>query len=223
MADNTQINRRNLPRNTRANGVATRRRILDEATALFASQGYEATSLRQISGASSVDIATLKYHFGDKATLFAGVYQHGHQEFLARLNPLLNTMTRISTTLEVKALIRDLVAVAHDSLSLQNDFVRMVLFRILEDSSDIHHLENELQGIALGLLDEGFRGMIRRGLIRDVDVRALLALLITAIPMWYVTSEVKPTWLGSPPPLSDQGRERAERFLCQLLEGYLLP
>ena len=50
----------------RANGLATRERIVRAATEMFAEDGYEATSLRQIAMRADIDSATLKYHFGDQ-------------------------------------------------------------------------------------------------------------------------------------------------------------
>jgi AcrR family transcriptional regulator len=67
----------------------TRRRILDAAERLFAREGFEATSLRQITAAAHVNLAAVNYHFGSKDALIREVLARRigpvNQERLARL------------------------------------------------------------------------------------------------------------------------------------------
>lgn len=51
----------------------TREAILDTAEALFAQQGHEATSMRQITSAAGVNLASVNYHFGSKESLVQAV------------------------------------------------------------------------------------------------------------------------------------------------------
>jgi AcrR family transcriptional regulator len=51
----------------------TKGRILDAAEALFAEQGYGATSLRSIITAAGVNLAAVHYHFGSKDGLLEAV------------------------------------------------------------------------------------------------------------------------------------------------------
>src|SRR4030095_9162769 len=52
---------------------ATKDKILDAAEALFMEHGFEATTLRQITAAVSVNLAAVHYHFGSKEELFEAV------------------------------------------------------------------------------------------------------------------------------------------------------
>lgn len=54
------------PRNTRDT-------ILDSAERLFAQQGYDGTSMRQITSAAGVNLAAVNYHFGSKEALVQAV------------------------------------------------------------------------------------------------------------------------------------------------------
>ncbi|MCC6198180.1 MAG: TetR family transcriptional regulator [Burkholderiales bacterium] len=54
-------------------GDATKARILDAAEALFMEHGFEATSLRLITGGAGVNLAAVNYHFGTKEELFQTV------------------------------------------------------------------------------------------------------------------------------------------------------
>ena len=48
----------------------TRERILVEAETLFAEKGYEAVSIREITGAAECNLAAVNYHFGTKQNLY---------------------------------------------------------------------------------------------------------------------------------------------------------
>ncbi len=59
------------PRATsRANGDATRERILDAAEKLFGESTFDAVSLRDITDEAAVTLALASYHFGSKENLF---------------------------------------------------------------------------------------------------------------------------------------------------------
>lgn len=211
-------------RTRRANGLATRQRVLEVATQMFADGGYEATSLRQISAAASIDLATLKYHFGDKPSLFSAVYQDGHEAFLRHLEPILIAMGTLETPEQTRALIERLASTTCAFIDTHPAFVRMVLYRIMEDSADIAGMEDELQVLAVTMLEQALDGLIGRGLIRPVDVRAFIVTLVASIPMWFVTGQVKPTWIAAPQPTgSPEGRARAEAFITDLMTRMLLP
>jgi AcrR family transcriptional regulator len=54
-------------RNRRA--MATRRRIVDAAAALFVAQGYAPTTLEQVAQLAGVAVQTVYFHFGNKRTV----------------------------------------------------------------------------------------------------------------------------------------------------------
>jgi len=56
-----------------ATSADTKTRILDAAEHLFMEHGFEATSLRQLTTAASVNLAAVNYHFGSKEELFQAV------------------------------------------------------------------------------------------------------------------------------------------------------
>jgi AcrR family transcriptional regulator len=59
----------------------TKTRILDAAEALFVTGGFDAMSMRQITGAAGVNLAAVNYHFGSKDALIQAVLSR-------RLDPL---------------------------------------------------------------------------------------------------------------------------------------
>jgi AcrR family transcriptional regulator len=62
-------------RGPRANGGEAREAILRAARELFSTNGYDATTLRAIARAASVDAALPSYHFGSKNALFIATLQ----------------------------------------------------------------------------------------------------------------------------------------------------
>jgi AcrR family transcriptional regulator len=53
----------------------TKERILDKAEALFALKGYDAVSVREITGAANCNLAGVNYHFGNKQNLYLEVFR----------------------------------------------------------------------------------------------------------------------------------------------------
>lgn len=70
----------------------TRDNILDAAEQLFAHQGHDNTSMRQITGAAQVNLSAVNYHFGSKDGLIQAVFRRRldalNQERLLLLNRL---------------------------------------------------------------------------------------------------------------------------------------
>ena len=211
------------PRRTavRANGQATRDRVIEAAENLFSSMGYEATSLRAIAGAAGIDIATLKYHFTDKPALFGEVYQRGHERFLAVLDPFLDELDRVRTAEDLEVWLDDFVSSVHDFIETDFAFVRLTLYRTLEDSEDVISIEEELQTVAISRVEAKFEALRERGIIRDVDARAVVVFLISALCSWHVTGRFKPNWLGKPGLDTSAGRARSESFFIDLLTTLL--
>ncbi len=206
---------------TRANGQATQVRVIEAATNMFATSGYEATSLRQIAAAAAIDIATLKYHFADKQALFGEIYRIGHHEFLGVISPFLNELEAVQSREALSVLVDDFVVAMHDFIESSLPFVRMTLFRMLEGSEDVIVLEEELQVLAISQIDSKFRSLIDRGLVEDFDTRAFVVFLVASFSTWHITGRVKPHWLEKPGLDTKSGRARSEAFFISLFEKFL--
>jgi AcrR family transcriptional regulator len=74
----------------------TRESILDTAEALFAQQGHDGTSMRQITAAAGVNLASVNYHFGSKESLVQAVLKR-------RLEVLNRERLRLLDELEAQA------------------------------------------------------------------------------------------------------------------------
>jgi AcrR family transcriptional regulator len=54
---------------------ATRERLLEAATRLFAERGFRQVTVREICQAASANVAAVNYHFGDKRRLYVAVLE----------------------------------------------------------------------------------------------------------------------------------------------------
>lgn len=65
-------------RATRANGEASRRRILDAALEIAGERGYSGTSISEVSKRSGLPNSSIYWHFTDKDALFAAVIEDSY-------------------------------------------------------------------------------------------------------------------------------------------------
>lgn len=72
----------------------TKKKILEVARVLFADQGFEGTSVREIAKAADVNIASVNYHFTNKENLFNELRKTGYldcsqdiRDYYAKENP----------------------------------------------------------------------------------------------------------------------------------------
>ena len=72
--------------------MSTQEKIVRAAESLFEHQGFEATTLRQITAAAGVNLAAVNYHFGSKEALIREIFKRRltqlNQERLAALDRL---------------------------------------------------------------------------------------------------------------------------------------
>lgn len=207
----------------RANGEATRARLIHTAGALFAAGGYEATSLRQVAAAAGVDIATLKYHFGGKPELFVEVFRRGHARFRDGLGPLIGALGMLQSAQELRERLPQLITLAYDHVAADLPFVRISLYRMLEAPEEVIELQDRMLDELIDLLAQPLDHLQQRGVIRSVDARALALLMISGFSILYVAGTVNPLLLGAPYADTAEGRQRFERFFTELLARQLLP
>ncbi|WP_173919271.1 TetR/AcrR family transcriptional regulator [Pseudidiomarina piscicola] len=70
----------------------TQDKLLNAAEALFAEQGFEQTSLRQITTAADVNLASVNYHFGSKKALIQAVMARYLEVFMPALQTKLQQL-----------------------------------------------------------------------------------------------------------------------------------
>jgi AcrR family transcriptional regulator len=92
-----------VQRTTQTSDQKTHDRILESAEHLFATQGYERTTTKQLAEASHVAEGTLFRHFDSKKSILAAVISEGWNTLL---NDLLATLCEVSDYQDMVALLR---------------------------------------------------------------------------------------------------------------------
>jgi AcrR family transcriptional regulator len=72
----------------RLRGEDTRRRILETALALFAAEGFDATSTRAIAEQAGVNLPAIQYYFGSKEGLYQAAIEHIGEQAAQAVAPI---------------------------------------------------------------------------------------------------------------------------------------
>ena len=80
---------------TDAQNNQARNRLLDAAERLFAENGYNGTSIRDLTSAADCNIAAVNYHFGGKDKLYIQMF---HRQMLRMMNWHKEFINRVTNT-----------------------------------------------------------------------------------------------------------------------------
>lgn len=155
-----------LPAQARAR--RTRARILDEAAAAFARQGYEGTSLNEVIRASGLTKGAFYFHFASKEDLALAAFRHKQQELVDRL--LTEAGGRDDALEELRFVLRARVRALRDDPSL-GCVLRLgaELGATAEPGSEFASFQELTIGYFSGLIERGrSQGLVRA----DLDPRA---------------------------------------------------
>ena len=89
-----------------------RQRLLAAAEAVFAEKGFDAASIREISTEAEVNLASIKYYFGDKEGLYIEAVKYAHQCTSAE-GPLPEFPAGLKAVDKLKLFIREMVSRMH--------------------------------------------------------------------------------------------------------------
>lgn len=139
---------------TQVDSNGSRRRILKEALSLFSSQGYDATSVREICLAAEITKPTLYHFFGSKEGLYRALLGDALQGFRQELR---ETLAEPGTTTErLLRVSRNYFRVARE----QRDLVRFLIATVHGPATSaptdlIHDFYEELVGQVARVVEEG--------------------------------------------------------------------
>lgn len=145
-----------------ATSADTKTRILDAAEQLFMEHGFEATSLRSLTSAASVNLAAVNYHFGSKEELFQAVLTR-------RLDPMNQERIELLTKLEREsagkplscekilfAMLIPALKLARDERRGGKNFLRLVGRAYADPAPFIRHFLSEQYAGMVGRYKEAF-------------------------------------------------------------------
>ena len=146
-----------------ATSADTKTRILDAAEHLFMEHGFEATSLRSLTAAASVNLAAVNYHFGSKEELFQAVLTR-------RLDPMNHERIALLEKLEREtpgrplscekilfAMLIPALRLARDEKRGGKNFLRLLGRAYADPAPFIRHFLSEQYAQMIGRYKEAFQ------------------------------------------------------------------
>ncbi len=122
----------NAPEKKKESSRATRETILEVSTKLFARQGYDRVTMRDISSAVGVALPTIYHYFKDKENLYREVELYSYGSLKDRLIAVLKGKTNPET--QLRAFIGELFDVLNEDPVFRNLALRNML-----DPDERHH------------------------------------------------------------------------------------
>jgi AcrR family transcriptional regulator len=140
----------------------TKTRILDAAEHLFMEHGFEATSLRSLTGAAAVNLAAVNYHFGSKEELFQAVLTRRLDPMNQERIELLDRIEReslgklISCEKIIFAMLIPALRLARDEDRGGKNFLRLLGRAYADPAPFIRHFLSEQYAEMIGRYKEAF-------------------------------------------------------------------
>lgn len=142
-------------RRKRADGAATRARILECAGKLFAATGYAETTGKAVAAAARVELASINYHFGSRAGLYQAVLVEAHRRLVSM--DLLQRLQQSDTPARAK-LEQLIAALANSALAAKGWHPRVMARELLAPSSNLKVVVRQEAlpklGVILNLISE---------------------------------------------------------------------
>lgn len=186
----------------------TRKAILEAAHALFLSQGYHGTSMRQIAQRASLTIGAIYHHFADKEAIFQAVLRerHPYHIILQRLQTL--------PAQNLEEFIRQAAYQFVEVLRQEPTFLNLMLIEIVEFNSA--HLPMLFEEVFPSMRDLFERAAQQTHSMRPIPVPILLRSFIGLFFSFYVSERLLASQMGALMP-----QNALEEFIQIYLHGIL--
>jgi TetR/AcrR family transcriptional regulator len=202
------------------NEAETAGAILDAAEALFAGQGFAATTIKQIGAAAGVNPALIYYYFGSKEELYRRLLQRLFSTIASR------GTERLAASPSPPAAVRALMGVQSQVL-LEHPSVARLMAREMADHGAAHAQEGIAQLAAtafarlLAFIEEGQRAGVFRA---DMDARFAAISTVSLIPYFHLFKPAVGLLLGTdgeptPEQMQAYARHAAEYAIAALTRG----
>lgn len=158
---------------------SSRQDILDTAYRLFLSQGYAATSMRQIAQGAGIALGGIYNHFSSKEEIFQQLILSRHP--YVQVIPLLNSVSGENA----EEFLRNAAVIIQREMGSRPEFMKLMLIEVVEFSGA--HFPGLFQTIAPQVLPLLQRFSAPNSRIRPLSPALLLRTLMGTIVAFYVT------------------------------------
>jgi AcrR family transcriptional regulator len=133
-------------------GISSKKKILNIAFNLFASQGYSSTSVRQIASSADVNISSIGYYFGGKEGLYREVIKSHLKDFT-------DTLTgKILKEKDMKTRIKFFAETLVDSLMDTPSILKIITRELVTEDPNVPYLLGDLIPSFTGIFSSFFEG-----------------------------------------------------------------
>lgn len=136
------------------NNTSSKKKILNIAFNLFASQGFAATSVRQIASAADVNISSIGYYFGGKEGLYREIIKSQLKNFSDTLSGKISKEKNIKVRIKffAESLVDSLIQPPSPSI------LRIITRELVTDDPNITYLISDIISSFTGIFSSFFIG-----------------------------------------------------------------
>lgn len=203
--------------------VDKKEHIMEAAIRLFANQGFEGTSIREIAAEADVNVAMINYYFGSKDKLFENIVEYKSTYIRSRIQDIaanvdLDELEKINQVIEayVERLLnnRDYHRIIHQELLVANrDNTRNAILRMIQ--ANRMHIKQ--------IIEQG----IKKKIFKKVDPVLTIASLIGTINQVLLSVSMCNSLFDEhkqvDPYTDTQFRKKLINHLKQMMHSHLLP
>ncbi|MFO7586266.1 MAG: TetR/AcrR family transcriptional regulator [Anaerolineales bacterium] len=188
----------------------TRQNILDAAYELFLSQGYSATSMRQIASQAGLALGGIYNHFASKDEIF--------QEVIIAQHPYLKIMPLIHSAPGENAeeFLRNAARIIQAELGTRPDFMKLMMIEIVEFNGS--HFQKMFETISPHIFPLLMRIGQPGNCLRDLPMPLILRSLMGTIAAFYITESL----MQSPALPAEMRNVTLEDFMDIYMHGILV-
>lgn len=166
-------------RRPQARAVATRRRVLDAAEALFARRGYDPTGMADVAERAGVGVGTLYHHFPDKRALLLALIDDWGDRELVRARSAHDVERLFGENLRTG--FGEWLRAHYERLRREGGFY-LVMLELAERDGDVRARVDRIHQVAIERMRDLFVLGQHRGIVRpDVDPLAAAFLVRRSI------------------------------------------
>ena len=189
-------------------------RAREAALELFSTQGYGATSMRQISQLAGVSVGNLYHHFSSKET----IYQQLLDEYFEKLLDPNDALQQLFERADFPEDLEELAALIERSVDDYAPYIMLIFIDVVEfRGQHIHAFYEDMPGRFAAAYQENFARKRREGRLGDAD--ALVAVMLATRWLYYYFTVEK--CFGVPMHFGMAPREAVDEFIRILRYGVL--
>jgi len=202
--------------------MGKKEQIIEKAIELFGVNGYDSTSIRELSQEAGINIAMINYYFGSKEKLFEAMVEHKAGYMKGKLEELLNDKG-LDPLEKINKVIEEYVTRIFSQPAFHRIIYREMLLHMRPDMHKaIISILARNSGMVKGIIEEG----IRKKVFRKVDPELTIASILGTINQVMLSGPLCSMLMNKDEdyvPYSDEAfKKRVIKHLQKLMEAHLI-